>query len=68
MSVKMTPEKRGRSVHAIRFDWRWKDPPDATETAIENERHSASRRKAQDTTDAPPMIEDHDQPEPALTW
>ena len=68
VSVKMTPEKRGRSVHAIRFDWRWKDPPDATETAIENERHSASRRKAQDTTDAPPMIEDHDQPEPALTW
>ena len=68
VTVKMTPEKRGRSVHAVRFDWHWKDPHDATETASENERHSTARRKAQDTADAPPMIEDHDQPEPALTW
>jgi len=68
VDVKMTLEKQGRSVHSVRFDWRWKDPHDATETAIENERHSKARRKAQDATDAPPMIEDHDQPEPALTW
>ncbi|MGY4752980.1 hypothetical protein ACVNHC_24215, partial [Pannonibacter sp. Q-1] len=32
VSVTMTPEKRGRSVHAVRFDWRWKDPHDAAET------------------------------------
>ena len=68
VSLKMNAKRLGRSVQWVRFDWRWKDPHDATETAIENERHSASRRKAQDTTDAPPMIEDHDQPEPALTW
>lgn len=68
VSVKMTPQKRGRSVVAVRFDWNWKDPHDATETAIENERHSGARRKAQDTADAPPLIEDQDQPEPALTW
>lgn len=58
VTVKMTPEKRGRSVHAVRFDWRWKDPHDAAETVIENERHSATRRKQQNTEDAPPMIED----------
>ena len=58
VTVKMTPEKRGRSVHAVRFDWRWKDPHDAAETATENERHSSTRRKKQDTDDAPPMIDD----------
>ena len=68
VSVKMSPQKRGRSVAGVRFDWRWKDPHDATETANENERHSAARRKVQDATDAPPMIEDQEQPEPALTW
>lgn len=58
VTVKMTPEKRGRSVHAVRFDWRWKDPHDAAETATENERHSSTRRKQQETEDAPPMIKD----------
>jgi hypothetical protein len=69
VTVKMTPEKRGRSVHAVRFDWHWKDPHDASETAVENERHSAARRKAQETTDAPPIIEeDTPQRDPAQTW
>ncbi len=68
VSVKMTPQKLGRSVHAVRFDWQWKDPRDATETVAQNERHSAARRKGQSSTDAPPMIEDQDQAEPALTW
>ena len=68
VSVKMSPQKRGRSVAALRFDWHWKDPREAIETVAENKRHSAARRKAQDTTDAPPMIEDQEQPEPALTW
>lgn len=58
VTVKMTPEKRGRSVYAVRFDWRWKDPHDAAETAMENERHSKARRKQQASGDAPPMIED----------
>lgn len=58
VTVKMTPQKRGRSVHAVRFDWQWKDPYLAAETASENERHSTTRRKQQETKDAPPMIED----------
>ena len=66
--VKMTPVKSGRSVAAVRFDWHWKDPHEATETAAENERHSAARRKDQDATDALPMIEDTPQPTDALTW
>lgn len=68
VSVKMTPEKLGRAVHAVRFDWSWKDPHAAAETARENERHSETRRKSQATDDAPPMIEDGPQAEPALTW
>lgn len=68
VSLKMTPEKRGRSVRAVRFDWRWKDPHDATKTTSENERHSSARRKSQATNGAPPIIEDEEQAEPALTW
>jgi len=55
--VKMTPLKSGRSVAAVRFDWKWKDPHEATETVVENERHSTARRKDQINPDAPPMIE-----------
>lgn len=58
VTVKMTPERRGRAIHAVRFDWRWKDPYTATETAVENERHSAARRQRQKAGDAPPMIDD----------
>lgn len=68
VSVKMTPEKIGRSVNAIRFDWQWKDPHEASETAGENERHSDARRKEQKTADAPPMIEEPEQPTDALAW
>jgi hypothetical protein len=68
VTVKMTPEKRGRSVHAVRFDWHWKDPHNAAETATENDRHSAARRKNQETSDAPPIIEDTPQGDPAREW
>ena len=66
--VKMTPVKSGRSVAAVRFDWQWKDPHEAAETVAENERHSAVRRRAQDAADAPPMIEDRPQGDPARAW
>lgn len=66
--VKMTPVKSGRSVAAVRFDWQWKDPHEATETVAENERHSAARRKEQASSDAPPIIEGEEQADPALTW
>lgn len=68
VNLKMTPVKSGRSVAAVRFDWQWKDPHEATETAAENERHSAARRKDQDAADAPPMIEDTPQADPLRAW
>lgn len=64
----MTPEKQGRSVHAVTFRWRWKDPHDAAETAAANERHSAARRRQQSTDDAPPLLVAEPQAEPALEW
>ena len=66
VEVSMTPEKRGRTVHAVTFRWRWKDPHDASDTTSENERHSAARRRLQAAADAPPMIEDRD--EAACLW
>ena len=68
VSVKMTTKRLGRAVQWVRFDWCWKDPHDVAETAIENDKHSAARRKQQEAADAPPMIGDEDQPDPALTW
>ena len=68
VDLKMTPVKEGRSVCAVRFDWRWKEPRAATELIEENARHSKARRKQQKADDAPPMIEVVPQREPALTW
>lgn len=68
VAVTMTPIKKGRSIAAVRFDWKWKDPHEATKTVSENERHSKARRKEQDTSDAPPMIEDEPQGDPAKEW
>jgi len=56
VSVRMTPRKLGRSVAAVRLDWSWKDLRDAAETAAENERHPAARRRRQGAADAPPLI------------
>lgn len=56
--VKMTFMKSGRSVSAVRFEWRWKDPHDAADTVVENERHSDARRKdPPENPDAPPLVE-----------
>ena len=68
VEVSMTPEKQGRSVHAVTFRWRWKDPHDAADTARENERHSSVRRRQQETNDAPPLLATEPQAEPALDW
>ena len=70
VTIRMTPIKSGRSVTAVRFDWRWKDPREAEDTAGENDRHSVARRRERDGDGAPPMIADagEPQPEPALTW
>lgn len=58
VDVSMSLEKRGRSIHAVTFRWRWKDPHKANDTSAENDRHSNARRRQQQTADAPPLIED----------
>ena len=69
VDVKMALEKRGRSVHAVTFRWRWKDPHDAADLDAENERHSAARRKIQQAADAPPLTgTDAPQNDPAAEW
>ena len=62
VTVRMTPRKLGRAVVAVRFDWQWKDPREATETAAENERHSAARRQDQVKAGAPPLIPGDQEP------
>lgn len=57
VEVSATPHKLGRSVNSVRFDWQWKDPRDAEETAAENDRHATARRKVQADNSAPPMFE-----------
>lgn len=57
VEIKATPKKSGRSISSVRFDWRWKDPRDAEETVVENDRHGSARRKEQVDNSAPPMFE-----------
>jgi hypothetical protein len=69
VDVKMDLEKRGRSIHGVTFRWKWKDPHDAADLDVENERHSAARRKIQQGTDAPPLTgTDAPQADPAAEW
>ena len=56
VTVKMTPQKRGRSVVAVRFDWRWKTIDEARETEEENERPASARHQDKTRQDAPPLI------------
>ena len=62
VSVRMSTKKLGRSIAWVRFDWKWKDIHDASETAIQNSRHSTARRKKQENHDAPPIIKENDSP------
>lgn len=55
VTVAMTPEKTGRSIVGVRFDWRWKSLDEARETDEENERHGLARRKAEEVRDAAPL-------------
>ncbi len=84
VSVTMTPEKLGRAVDRVRFDWRWKDLREAADMAAsassEDEQQDAPprARKARQEADAAvpgtalpapaSMIPDEPQAEPALTW
>jgi hypothetical protein len=56
VAVKASPQRKGRSVRSVRFDWTWKTLDEARVTDEENERHKSARRKTSDGT-APPLIE-----------
>ena len=58
VAVSMTPQKVGRSIVAVRFDWQWKSISDARETDEENERVVMARRKADIVRDMPPLSDD----------
>lgn len=77
VNVRMSLERRGRAVAAVRFDWKWKSSQEAAEEVIENDRHSGARKKVQETFDAPPLTtsspnkvtkEPLEPPDPARTW
>lgn len=57
VNVTMTPEKVGRSVAAIRFDWQWKTIDEARETDEENEKPALARRQPETLREAPPLSE-----------
>ena len=40
VSVTMTPEKQGRTIQWVRFEWRWKDPREAAEMAAESDQQA----------------------------
>lgn len=55
VTVKMTPQRVGRAVKSVRFDWDWKSIDAARVTDEENERHASARHKAELERDAPPL-------------
>lgn len=57
VNLTVTPQKEGRSIATVRFDWQWKTLDEATETDTANDGHSASRRKEQATDEAPPLTD-----------
>jgi len=58
VAVTMTPQKVGRTIVAVRFDWEWKSISEARETDEENERLKIARRKADGVRDMPPLSGD----------
>ena len=62
VKIKMTPEKTGRAVDAVRFDWEWKNIDEVRVTDEENEKHSSGRHKSGDG-DAPPLLSDDEKKE-----
>lgn len=65
VKVTMTPEKVGRSVAAVRFDWQWKSIDEARETDQENERPDIARRKSEPQRNAPPLTDVSEPPQPS---
>jgi len=57
VSVKATPEKSGRAIVGVRFDWQWKTIDEARETDEENAKPAIARRKPDLPRDAPPLTD-----------
>lgn len=57
VSVRATPEKSGRSIVGVRFDWQWKTIDEARETNEENDKPAIARRKPDLPRDAPPLTD-----------
>lgn len=57
VKITMTPEKVGRSVAAVRFDWQWKTIDEARETNEENEKPDIARRRGEVERTAPPLTD-----------
>jgi plasmid replication initiation protein len=55
--LKMTPEKVGRSITSVRFDWDWKSVDEARVTEEENEQPAGARHMDRSQGDAPPLTE-----------
>lgn len=68
VTVKMTPQKLGRAVTAVRFDWQWKSVDEARETDEANEKHSLGRRQSMPDPEAPPLIRKTQTPEELAEW
>ena len=65
VKITMTPEKVGRSVAAVRFDWQWKTIDEARETDEENDRPDIARRKGELERTAPPLTDITEPPKTA---
>ena len=57
VTVTMTPEKTGRAVSAIRFDWKWKNLDEMRVTDEENQQPKKARHMDKKKNDAPPLTD-----------
>ena len=55
VEVALTPQRLGRRVAGVRFDWEWKDLHAAAETVAENARSEVARGRTQADASAPPL-------------
>lgn len=58
VKVTMQPQKIGRAISTVRFDWNWKTVDEARETDEENERPSSARHKSGGDGLAPPLTDE----------
>ena len=57
VEITARPQKKGRGIIGVRFDWKWKTLDAARITDEENERHASARHKSSDGT-APPLTDE----------